>query len=117
MNPLAADERVTMEEANSATTSDPWVEVDAITRRTAYNLIETEMDREKIYTAANAFIFSCLCDILMIDRTAVNLRSKAAKRTLFTLMIDLVSPMNYDCIYSNIDNFACSLMGHKEQMR
>lgn len=57
-----------MDEA-STTTSDPWVEVNIITRGTTYNLIKTEMDHEKIYTAGNAFTFGYLCDILTIDRT------------------------------------------------
>lgn len=73
------------------TMSDAQADIDAITRRTMYNLVETKMDRKKIYRAANAFTFGYLCDILMIDRTSISLRSKTAKRALFTLLTDVVS--------------------------
>jgi hypothetical protein len=76
---------------DARTTSDAQVDIDAITRRTVYNLVEIKMDREKIYRAANAFTFGYLCDMLMIDRTSISLRSKAAKRALFTLLTDVVS--------------------------
>ena len=72
-------------------TSDAQVNVDAITRRTVYNLVEIKMDPEKIYRAANAFTFGYLCDILTIDRTGISLSSKPAKRALFTLLTDVVS--------------------------
>lgn len=82
------DEDVAMDDATSD--SDVQIEVDAIMRRTTYNLIENKIDREKIYTAANAFVFGCLCDVLTIDRSNISLSSKAAKRALFTLLTDMV---------------------------
>jgi hypothetical protein len=72
-------------------TSDAQVDVDAITRRTVYNLVEIKMDPEKIYRAANTFTFGYLCDILTIDRTGISLSSKPDKRALFTLLTDVVS--------------------------
>jgi hypothetical protein len=85
------DEEDAAMDNDARTTSDAQVEVDTITRRTTYNLIENKMDRQRIYTAANAFTFGYLCDILMIDRTNITLSSKAAKRALFRLLTDVVS--------------------------
>jgi hypothetical protein len=42
---------------------------------------------ERLYSRTTARVFAEFCDALLLDRTAVNLNSRAAKKTLFSLLM------------------------------
>jgi hypothetical protein len=67
---------------------------EAVLRRFAKRLVgllkEDESDTDtsqRLYTQLSARVLACLCDVLTLDRTAINVGARAAKKALFSLLI------------------------------